>query len=62
MDVFLSIVISAIETRDIMSLVMRKPLFGVSDQVRHKAGCTATEDGWRLEVSDLGSGGIVPSV
>ena len=28
-----------------MSLVLRKPVFGVSDQVRHKLGCTATEDG-----------------
>ena len=28
-----------------MSLVVRKPVFGVSDEVRHKRGCTATEDG-----------------
>ena len=28
-----------------MSLVMRKPVFGVSDQVRHKPGCAAKEDG-----------------
>ena len=28
-----------------MSLGMRKPVFKVSDQVRHKPGCTATEDG-----------------
>ena len=28
-----------------LSLVLRKPVFGVSDQVRHKPGCTATEDG-----------------
>ena len=28
----------------IMSLVVRKPVFGVSDQVPHKPGCTATED------------------
>ena len=27
------------------SLVLRKPVFGVSNQVRHKSGCTATEDG-----------------
>ena len=27
-----------------MSLVLRKPVFGVSDKVRHKSGCTATED------------------
>ena len=27
-----------------MCLVVRKPVFGVSDQVPHKPGCTATED------------------
>ena len=27
-----------------MSLIVRKPLFGVSDLVRHKPGCTVTED------------------
>ena len=45
-----------------MSLVVRKPVFGVSDQVRHKPGCTTTEDGQRLEILDLGSRGIVLSV
>ena len=29
----------------IMSRVVRKPVFGVSDQVRHKPGCAVTEDG-----------------
>ena len=38
---------------------MRKQVFGVSNQFRHKPGCTATEDGLRLEISDLGSRGIV---
>ena len=33
-----------------------------SDQVRHKPGCTVTEDGQRLEISDLESRGIVLSV
>ena len=28
-----------------LSLVVRKPVFGVSDQVPHKPGCTFTEDG-----------------
>ena len=42
-----------------MSLVVRKPVFGVSDQVGHKPGCTTTEDGWKLEISDLGRRGIV---
>ena len=41
---------------------MRKMVFGVSDQVRHKPGCTAIQDGWRLEISDLDRGGIVLSV
>ena len=45
-----------------MSLVVRKPVFGVSDQVRHKPACTATEDGYRLEISDLESRGIVLSM
>ena len=30
---------------DNMSLVLRKPFFGVSDQVRHKPGCAVTEEG-----------------
>ena len=32
-----------------------------SDQVRHKPGCTNTEDGLRLEILDLGSREIVLS-
>ena len=27
-----------------LSLVLRKPVFGVSDQTPHKPGCTATQD------------------
>ena len=42
-----------------LSRVVRNLVFGVSDQVRHKPGCTTTEDGWRLEISDLGRRGIV---
>ena len=41
---------------------MRKPVFGVSDQVQYKPGCTATEDGYMLEISNLESRGIVLSV
>ena len=41
-----------------MSRITTKPVLGVSDQVQHKPGCTATEDGYRLEISDLGSRGI----
>ena len=36
----------------IVELVVRKPTFGVSEQVPHKPGCTATEGGKRLEFSD----------
>ena len=32
---------------------MRKPVFGSSDQLRHKPACTVTEAGWKLEISDL---------
>ena len=28
-----------------MSLVVRRPVFGVSDLARHKSGCTAAENG-----------------
>ena len=45
-----------------MSRVMRKPVFVVSDHVQHKQGYTATEDGLRLEIKDLGSRGIVLSM
>ena len=45
-----------------LSLVVRKPVFGVSDRVRHKPGCIVTEDEERLEISDLESRGIVLSV
>ena len=38
---------------------MRKPVFGASEDVRHKLGCIATEDGLRLEISYLGSRGLV---
>ena len=41
---------------------MRKPVFEVSDQVRHKPGCTAIEDGQSLEVSVLDRRGIVLSI
>ena len=45
-----------------MVLVVRKPVFGVSDQVRRKPCCTATRDCKRLEISDLGRRRIVLSV
>ena len=43
---------------DYMILVMRKSVFGGSNQVRHESGCTAIEDGKRLETSDLENRGI----
>ena len=45
-----------------MSLVLRKPVFGVSDKVPHKPGCTTTQDGLRLEISYIGRRGIVLSM
>ena len=36
-----------------MSRDKRKPRSLGSDQVRHKPACAATEDGQKLEVSDL---------
>ena len=41
-----------------MSLVVRKPAFGVSDLVRHKLNCSATENGKMLEILYLVSRGI----
>ena len=32
---------------------MRKPVFGVPNQVQHKSGCTATKDVYTLKISDL---------
>ena len=34
----------------VLSRFARKPVFGVSDQVIPKPGCTASEIGWRLEI------------
>ena len=44
------------------SCVARNPVFRVSEQVRHKPGCTTTEAGQRLENLDSGSRGIVLSM
>ena len=38
---------------DCLSLVWRKPVFGVSDQARLKFGCATALDGERPEISDL---------
>ena len=44
-----------------LSCDTRKPVFGVSDQVKHKTACASTEDGWKLEILDLRRRGIVLS-
>ena len=36
-----------------MSHDARKPVFGVSDQVRHKPPCAPTGGGLKLEILDL---------
>ena len=53
---------TTVMNRHDLSLVVRKPVFGVSNLVRHKPGCAVTEDGLRLEISDLGSRGIVGGI
>ena len=35
---------------------MRKPVFGVLDQVGLKPGCTTVEDDKRLKIQNLGEG------
>ena len=45
-----------------MSRDARKLVFWVSDHVRHKWACTVTEDGYKLEISDLRRSGIFLSV
>ena len=42
-----------------MSLVMRRPVFGVCDQVRLKPACSATETCQGLEILDVASRGII---
>ena len=38
---------------------MRKPVFGVCDQGRLELACAATEDSYRLEISDIETRGII---
>ena len=45
-----------------LSLVVRKPVFEVSDQAPHKPGSATTQDGLGLDISYIGSGGIVLSM
>ena len=44
-----------------MSYVMRKPVFGVFDQVRLKPACSASEASYSHEILDLASIGIILS-
>ena len=41
---------------------MMQPVFGVSDQVLHEPDCTTTENGYRIEISDLESRRILLSM
>ena len=58
--------VAEVEVKDIqlnvnqMSLVARKPVFGVCDHGRLKPACSATEARQRLEISDLETSGIIP--
>ena len=42
-----------------MSLVTKKPVFGVCDQVRLKPACSPTEASYSIEISDIASTGII---
>ena len=42
-----------------VSHVVRKPVFGVCDQVRLKLLCSATETSYRLEILDIETRGII---
>ena len=44
-----------------MSLVTRKSVFWVFNQVRHKPACAATEASWRLEIWDIETKDIILS-
>ena len=41
--------------KGIFELHYERPCLWDSDHVPHKLGCTTTEDGYRLEISDLAS-------
>ena len=43
------------------SLITRKPVFGVCDQVRLKPACSTTETSWRLQISDIETRDIILS-
>ena len=41
-----------------LNRIMRKPSYWGKDQIRHKLSCTTTEDGNRLEISNIEDRGI----
>ena len=47
--------------RSYMSLITRKPVFGVSDQVRLKLACSADETSQGLKISDIETRDIILS-
>ena len=49
------------ESLNQLNHVMRKPVFGVFDQVRLKPACSASEASWSHEIFDLASIGITLS-
>ena len=44
-----------------LRLIVRKPVFMVFDQVRHKLACSAIEASWSLEILVIASIGIILS-
>ena len=44
-----------------LTLVTRKPVFGICDEARHKPACAATEARQRLEISEIDTRGIILS-
>ena len=44
-----------------LSHAKRKPVFKVSDPVRHKLTCTVAEEGYKLEILDISRKGSVLS-
>ena len=53
--------IAIVQEHVYMSLVTRKPIFVVCDQVRHKPACAAKEARLRLVILDIETRGIILS-
>ena len=54
--------LTSLKIKDKMSRNTRKTVFGRSDLIRHIPACTVTEEGKKLEISDLGRRGMVLSM